>query len=106
MFCKLNIPTRPATPCSPATGSALAAGVTVPLLGKLLLGTWLPAATSGLALSSLQASLLRLGHSRKGWHAAATCPCKSAGRPCMLSRCSPYYNPVHLTLWWASLPSY
>ncbi|KAI7844784.1 hypothetical protein COHA_001664 [Chlorella ohadii] len=38
--------------------SALAAGVTVPLLGKLLLGTWLPAATSGLALSTLQAVLL------------------------------------------------
>lgn len=40
----------------PAAASALAAGVTVPLLGKLLLGTWLPAATSGLALSTLQAS--------------------------------------------------
>lgn len=40
----------------PAAASALAAGVTVPLLGKLLLGTWLPAAASGLALSTLQAS--------------------------------------------------
>ena len=40
----------------PAAASALAAGVTVPLLGKLLLGTWLPLGASALAISSLQAS--------------------------------------------------
>lgn len=40
----------------------LGAGVTTPLLGKLLLGAWLPVSAAALAVSTLQVGAALTGH--------------------------------------------